>query len=627
MLRNRVSNLAFAVCALFALNSCISGDDPTSDPNATPPDESSLTENLALPAPTNVVATATSPTRVDVNWTAVVPLDQIKYYIVDKGPAPGTEVTLTSVAPTKTTWASPNLQPGEQTCWDVRVVNINNEVSARSNESCATTPLTSQTPAPTGLMAVAAGSDRVNLTWTAVPGATVYHVFEALGVNGTFSQVASVTTNAAQVANLTVNTLYSFEVSAVTIGGEGPRSAPVTVRTFVLGQQGYWKFDAPPANAVLDSSGMMHNGTLSNATLALGTFADGSLPQTDQNNTSTLSVTADPTSAAVIPGAGPLRFAGGDFSLSVWVNPAGTGAFDIAGMRNANCGTLGWKLGQDPTNGLNVSGPGGVAKFGTSLAANTWTQVGFTYAAATKSLAMYINGLPVATTTFTATNPLPVSVPLNFGHVGGCAGGAERIDEAEIFSNALSAADMAKLGVIPPATTVTVTANNASTATLTWTAIPGADLYYVYKGTAPGNEKFFTSVAGTSTTFVGQHLTPNSTTTWFVRATTGGPPFSTSNEVSVTTPDILAAPTVTATPANATRMNVSWTAVTGAASYKIFQSTSGGPFVQVGAVLAPTTSMQVANLTTKTTYTYQVLAVDTGGNLGHLSAPVSATTP
>jgi fibronectin type 3 domain-containing protein len=113
-----------------------------------------------------------------------------------------------------------------------------------------------------------------------------------------------------------------------------------------------------------------------------------------------------------------------------------------------------------------------------------------------------------------------------------------------------------------------------------------------------------------------------------VRATAGGLPFSISNEVSATTTDVLPAPaTVTATPLNATRITVTWSAVTGATSYKLYQSTSGGPFVQVGALLAPTTTMQVANLTTKTTYMYEVLAVDSGGNLGHLSTPVSATTP
>ncbi|HET9627825.1 MAG TPA: fibronectin type III domain-containing protein [Kofleriaceae bacterium] len=614
---------------MFALNSCTSGGDPNasandpSEPTAQLPDESSLVENLALPPPTQVTATATSPTRVDVNWTAVLPLDQIKYYIVDKGPAPGTEVTLTSVAPDKTTWASPNLQPGQQTCWDVRVVNINNEVSARSPESCVTTPLTSQTPVPANLKATPVGADRITLTWSPVTGAIVYHVFEAVGANGTFSQVASTTMTTITIANLLPNTLYQFEVSAVTVGGESPPSPPVSARTFVLGLQGYWKFDETTGTVAHDSSGFARDGALVGAT-----FATTDLPPVNIDNHSTLAVTGDAGSQVTVPGAPQLRFAGGDFSVSAWVKLAGTTATDIIGMRNAGCGTLGWKLGQDPTNGLNVQGPGGTASFGTSLAANTWAEVGFTYAASTKALTMYVNGAQVATTTFTATNPLPTTVPLSIGHVGGCPGGAENIDEVNIFSTVLSADEMAKLGKVPPATTLTVTVNNASTATLTWTPVPGVDLYYVYKGTAPGNEKFFTSVHGTDTTFVGQHLTPNSTNTWFVRTTTGGLPFSTSNEVTSTTPDVLPAPaTVTATPVNATRINVAWSAVPGATSYKIFQSKAGAPPTQVGAVLAPQVQLQVANLTTKTTYSYTVLAVDSGGNLGHLSAPVSATTP
>jgi fibronectin type 3 domain-containing protein len=474
---------------------------------------------------------------------------------------------------------------------------------------------------------MAVGADRVNLTWNAVPGATVYHVFEALGVNGTFSQVASVTTAATTVANLTPNTLYSFEVSAVTVGGESPRSTPVTVRTFVLGLQGYWKFDEVTGTAVRDSSGFQNNGTLSGG----ASFSTASLPQADQDNRSVLSIADNLNSSAVIPGAGPLRFAGGDFSASVWVNFESTVITDILGMGNANCSVLAWKLSQDVAGGLNVKGPGpantNVVHFGTSIAPGTWNQIGFTYAAATKTLTTYINGLQTASGAFTASNPLPANTPLTFGRLPGCPGAPVLIDEVEIFSRTLSAAEMAALGVIPPATTLTVTPNNASTATLTWTAVPGADQYYVYKGTAPGNEKFFTTVPATLLTFVGQHLTPQSTTTWFVRATTGGPPFSTSNEVTAVTPDVLAAPTVTATPANATRMNVAWTAVTGATSYQIFQSTAGGPFVLVGSLLAPKTTMQVANLTTKTTYTYQVLAIDSGGNKGHLSTPVSATTP
>ena len=180
---------------------------------------------------------------------------------------------------------------------------------------------------------------------------------------------------------------------------------------------------------------------------------------------------------------------------------------------------------------------------------------------------------------------------------------------------------------MPPATTLTVTAPDATHQILTWTAVPAVDFYYVFRGTAAGDEVFFTSVPGSQTTFAGQHLDPLTQYSGLVRTTAGGEPFSTSNEVVISTPDVLPAPEpVTATPNTPSRITVVWTAVAGATSYKIFQSTSGGPFVQVGAVLAPATSMQVANLTAKTTYAYQVLAVDGGGNLGRLSTPVRATT-
>ena len=137
------------------------------------------------------------------------------------------------------------------------------------------------------------------------------------------------------------------------------------------------------------------------------------------------------------------------FSLSVWVKLPAAGSADILGMRNAGCGTLGWKLGQDATNQLNVAGQGGTRSFGTSLAAGAWTQVAFTYDPTTTTLALYVNGAPVATSLYTPRNSL-TTTPLSFGHVGGCAGGAAMLDELHIFSRTLSAAEIALLGTVPP---------------------------------------------------------------------------------------------------------------------------------------------------------------------------------
>jgi hypothetical protein len=617
---NNVVRTALPVFALFLLNGCMMGGDTLDDPEL-----GTLVENIALPPPTNLTGTAVAPNRIDISWSPVV-AENLKYYIVDLGPAPGAEVTLTSVPPDKTIWISTNLTANTLYCWTVRTVTTSNEVSVRSNEVCLTTPATPVTLPPAQVTATAISASRISVTWAAVSGATVYHVFLAQ-VTGTgigpFSQVASIAapTTTFIAANLQPATTYAFQVTAVTANGESARSTPAaTARTFQAGLEGHWRFDELAGAVAIDSSGFGRNATLASAVFSTDR------PPANLDNRSALLISATPASQATVPSAGAFRFAGAAFSLSAWVNLPAATPTDIVGMRNASCGTLGWKLGQDATNQLHISGGGGTRSFGTSLSAGVWTQVAFAYDATTSTLALYVNGAQVATSAYAPANPL-ANTPLTFGHVGGCTGGSALIDELRIFSRTLSAAEIALLGSVPPATTLTVTAPDASHQILTWTAVPDVDFYYVYRGTAAGNEGFFTSVSGSQTTFTGQHLDALTQYSWFVRTTVGGEPFSTSNEVVISTPDVLPAPEpVTATPNTPSRITVTWTAVTGATSYKIFQSTSGGPFVQVGAVLTPTTSMQVANLTAKTTYAYQVLAVDGGANLGHLSTPVLATT-
>lgn len=630
----RRSLLLFGVVGAFALstlNGCMTGPETVNDPVL-----GTVIDDLALPPPANLRGTATGPNRIDIQWDPVADPSTLKNYVVDRGTAPGNETTLTSVAPTKTTWTSTNLTPSTQYCWDVRTITLNNERSGPSNEVCLTTPATATTPAPTGVKATALSDSRISVTWNAVPGATVYHVFRAqiTGITtGPFSQVAVVTAPATStvVANLQSGTTYAFHVTAVGVGGESANSTPdATAMTFQLGLEGLWKFD-DSGTVARDSSGFHRDATLSNAVFSLDHASANVL------NRSSLSIGSNLVgSKATAPSAGPFRFAGAPFTLSTWIKlPAGSDGrtTDIISMRNPQCGTLGWKLAQDPFNQLNVTGQGGTRSFGALLAPDVWTQVAFAYDPASTTLTLYINGAPVASSAYTPRNSL-TTAPLIFGHDVDCPsgfGGEVMLDELHIFSRTLSAAEVSLLGTLPATSpALSVTAPDASHEVLSWTAVPGVNQYYVFRGTTTGDEQFLTSVVGTSLTFTGQHLTPLTQFSWFVRATIGGDPYSTSNEVLQTTPDVLAAPaTVTATAINATRVGVSWSAVTGATSYKIFQSTTGaaGPFSQVGAVLTPITSFQVANLTTRTTYFYEVLAVDGGANRGHLSTPVSATTP
>ncbi|MGH7461698.1 MAG: fibronectin type III domain-containing protein, partial [Longimicrobiales bacterium] len=100
-----------------------------------------------------------------------------------------------------------------------------------------------------------------------------------------------------------------------------------------------------------------------------------------------------------------------------------------------------------------------------------------------------------------------------------------------------------------------------------------------------------------------------------------------SNETSAFTAP--AAPTgLTATPASATQINLSWTAPAGTViSIRVERSTtSGSGFVEIANLTSPATSFQSTGLTTATTYFYRIRACNAGG-CSVYTAQVSAITP
>ncbi|MFF9848349.1 chitinase [Streptomyces litmocidini] len=79
--------------------------------------------------------------------------------------------------------------------------------------------------APTGLTTGSPTSTSVPLSWTAVPGATSYHVYQGA------TRIQTVTGTTATATGLTASTPYTFQVTAVNSAGESPKSAPVTATT------------------------------------------------------------------------------------------------------------------------------------------------------------------------------------------------------------------------------------------------------------------------------------------------------------------------------------------------------------------------------------------------------------
>lgn len=634
MLVKGLSRIAMSVCALFALNSCLAGEDlPGEQDPIENPDLGILVENVALPAPTLLTVTAINPTTETITWSAIND-PTLKYYIVDRSIAPATPSTLTSVAPNKTTWTSPNLTPNTSYCWGVRDVNTLNQVSPRSNVICVTTPATPTTPAPTGLVADAISDSRITLTWNPVPSTSVYHVFSRVQGAGAFNLIGAVTapTTTLVVANLTPATTYEFAVTAVTIAGESPQSNIASATTFVAGLEGYWRFDETAGGSSSDISGFARTVTLSGATFSSDRAPVRSITDSvdPDRNRSALSIDAAAGSQATSTTANAFRFAGASFSFSGWVKLAAAVDTDIVGERAAGCGTLGWKLGQNAVNGLNISGAGGTQGFGTTLAANVWTHVGFTYSSTTTTLVTYVNGTQTSSVAYAAKSGL-TTVPLTFGHVGGCAGGAALIDEVRIYSRVLSDAEMAAFGRRPAPPTIAGTAPFANLEFITWTPDPAAHRYAIYKGTAPGNETFFTQVIVSQVgNFPAQHLSPLTQYAWFVRVETNELDSDPSNELLLTTPDVPSPPTnFRSLGTSPGRVNLAWDAAPNALAYDIRWSTDGGTTFPPGnltAVGASQTSTTVANLAPGS-YQFEIQVRDIGDNFGHFSAPLSVTIP
>jgi chitinase len=162
--------------------------------------------------------------------------------------------------------------------------------------------------APGGLKATASAVD-VALSWTAVTGATGYHVHRATSQTGTYSKltVAPVTSASYRDATATVGTTYWYAVSAVNGGGEGTRSAAVSA-TVRPPQQGV-SIAVTPTSASLTTGATRtftatvtgNTNTAVTWTASGGTITNAGLytaPQTAGTYTVTATAQADTTKKA-----------------------------------------------------------------------------------------------------------------------------------------------------------------------------------------------------------------------------------------------------------------------------------------------------------------------------------------
>lgn len=580
-------------------------------------DEAQVEQDI-LPPPTSVTATATSSSRITVSWTAVT--GAVKYYVYQSvGSAGPFSFKGTAVSPA-TQLLVANLSPSTQYCYEVRTVQNTGSVGSFSSPpACTTTLGTGAPPPPSSVTATATGSDRIQVDWSSVSGATKYAVLQSTGSAGPYAQVGTVLapTTTFSSANLQASTQYCFEVASMNGTGTGTPSAPVCATTLVEDLAGYWAFNEGSGSTATDKSGFGRDGTLT------GSASYSSDHPMMDNNRFSISSPGGTGDAVSVPDAS-VWWLTGDFTLSMWVKvpaaPAGTVRF--AGKEVTGCGAVNWELFED-ASGVQFRGATTLA-FGQSVPVGTWTQLAVTQSGGTATA--YINGAQASSGAFTI-GPRS-SDAMEFANSGNCGGDAVQVDEVRIYTRALTPSEVATLGTPPAApTNLVATVAGSTRVNLSWDAVAGVSKYFIYKGTASGNEVFFRTVLAPTTSYSDTSNMAGSTASYVVRSVRDTLISDASNEQVVTTSPPIAAPTgVTATAIGSLRIRVDWNAVPSAVKYYVWQSANGGAYAVVGTVLAsdPTT-FTAANLMTGVNYCYEV-QTQGSDSTSVLSSP-ACTTP
>ncbi|GAB6393384.1 MAG: fibronectin type III domain-containing protein [Treponematales bacterium] len=171
---------------------------------------------------------------------------------------------------------------------------------------------------------------------------------------------------------------------------------------------------------------------------------------------------------------------------------------------------------------------------------------------------------------------------------------------------------------------VTAETLSLSSIKVSWNAVTEASSYEVERsGSEAGSYAQVTSASGT--TYTDSGLNANAMYYYRVRASSGGENSAYSEAAFAATTDLQAPAGLAAAAVSSTKINLSWNAVSGAASYYVYRSeTANGNYTSAGS--ASGTSYSNTGLQSGTAYYYKVRSYYNGAYSNYSSA-VSATTP
>ncbi|QOX63706.1 S8 family serine peptidase [Anoxybacterium hadale] len=183
---------------------------------------------IAIPgAPSGLITSVTSSSQCTVKWSGVS--GAVSYDVYRSTSSAGTYTKLTTV--TGTSYVNSGLTAGSSYWYKVSAVNALG-ASAQSGAVGMTIAVPS---VPSGLAVSVTGTTQCTVKWTGVSGAVSYDVYRATSASGTYTKLATVTTNSYINTGLTSGSSYWYKISATNAMGTSAQSGAVSVKLAIPG--------------------------------------------------------------------------------------------------------------------------------------------------------------------------------------------------------------------------------------------------------------------------------------------------------------------------------------------------------------------------------------------------------
>ena len=188
-------------------------DPPSGPPDTTPPS-----------APSALSAVAAGSSQINLSWAASTDNVGVTGYLVERQ-APGSSTFVQVGTSSATTYSDTGLRAGTNYSYRVRATDAAGNLSPYSGVASATTMAADTQPpsSPANLVATAASSSQINLSWSASTdnvGVTGYLVERSQGSGSTsFTQVATPAGTSFSDTGLAASTTYNYRVRATDAAG------------------------------------------------------------------------------------------------------------------------------------------------------------------------------------------------------------------------------------------------------------------------------------------------------------------------------------------------------------------------------------------------------------------------